>query len=276
MPLSTAALEARDIKPLIASEVTLDRDALLDGSYASQLLVLLDRRSVLVFRNADLDDEEQMAFAQSLGPVTTAYAGGKTNIALDRNVDATIEMVRGTFLWHVDGAVDEMPPRATILGPRKLSDEGGTTEYCNLHAAYEALDEEEKAALAKLRVVHDREAHHRLNYPDPTPAQLERWRMLPRRTHPLIWTHKSGRKTIVLGATACRIEGMDEDEGRALISRLHEWATQPQFVYSHHWKPGDLVIWDNCGTLHRVEPYPLDSDRFMFRITLQGFERPAA
>jgi len=273
MPLSAPVLDAVEIKPLIASEVTLDRDALLGGAFAGELLDLLERRGVLVFRNACLDDDEQMAFAQSLGPVTKTQ-GGQTTIALDQQVAATTEMVRGTFLWHLDGAVDERPPRATILGPRKLSEEGGTTEYCNLYAAYDALDETEKERLANLRVVHDREAHHRKNYPDPTPEQLERWRVLPPRTHPLIWTHASERKTIMLGATACRIEGMDEEEGRTLIARLHEWATQPQFVYSHDWQMGDLVMWDNCGTLHKVVPYPLDSDRLMHRITLQGIEKP--
>jgi alpha-ketoglutarate-dependent taurine dioxygenase len=76
----------------------------------------------------------------------------------------------------------------------------------------------------------------------------------------------------VLGATASHIEGMSLEEGRALLCRIREWTTQPQFVYQHHWHVGDLVIWDNTGVMHRVQPYPLDSGRMMHRTTLVGEE----
>jgi len=88
---------------------------------------------------------------------------------------------------------------------------------------------------------------------------------------PLVWTHKSGRKSLVLGSTASHIADMDFDEGRLLLAKLTDWATQPQFVYTHAWLPGDLLIWDNTGTMHRVQAYD-PAQRLMHRTTLAGEE----
>ena len=111
--------------------------------------------------------------------------------------------------------------------------------------------------------------------PWPTYAELREWQQRAPKTHPLVWTHRSGRKSLVVGHSASHIDGMDLQEGRALLCRLCEWCTQPQFVYRHEWKMGDLLIWDNTGTLHRAVPYPLDSPRLMHRTTLRG-EEPIA
>ena len=108
--------------------------------------------------------------------------------------------------------------------------------------------------------------------PIPSPAELKAWRTCPPREHPLVWTHRNGRKSLVLGATASHVVGMNEDEGRAALSRLLEWATRPDFVYHHEWCEGDLVIWDNRGALHRALPYDSDSGRLMHRTTLLGDE----
>ena len=101
---------------------------------------------------------------------------------------------------------------------------------------------------------------------------LEFLRSAPQRVHPLVWTHRSGRKSLVLGVTTSHVEGMDEAEGRQLLASLLDHATAPDRVYSHQWEVGDLVIWDNRGTLHRVTPYPEDSGRLMHRVTLVGDE----
>lgn len=269
MPLRTT-----DLKPSIGARVDIDRGELLAGTHAAEIMALLDQRSVLVFPGIGFDDEEQLAFARTLGKLTAAPAGGRQNIGLDQSEQSTRETVLGTFFWHMDGVVDAMPPRATILSPRRLSDRGGQTEYCNLYAAYEALDADTKHKLEGLRAIHDREAIHRLNFPDPTDDQLRRWRSLPPRSHPIVWAHASGRKSLMLGTAASLIEGMDEDEARGLLAQLQDWASQPQFTYRHEWQMGDLLMWDNCGALHRVIPYDLDSDRLMFRVTLQGQEQP--
>ena len=89
---------------------------------------------------------------------------------------------------------------------------------------------------------------------------------------PLVWTHQSGRKSLVLGCTTQRVIGKTAMEGALLIHELREWATQPQFCYSHEWSTGDLVIWDNTGTMHRAEWYDPEGDRMMVRTKLQGEE----
>jgi alpha-ketoglutarate-dependent taurine dioxygenase len=87
-----------------------------------------------------------------------------------------------------------------------------------------------------------------------------------------VWTHRSGRKSLVLGSTASHIAGMDLREGWALLTRLRDWATQPQFVYRHEWTVGDMVIWDNSGTMHRATHYELSSGRMMHRTQIAGDE----
>ena len=108
--------------------------------------------------------------------------------------------------------------------------------------------------------------------PNPSPEELARWRMRPAREHPLVWTHRSGRKSLVLGTSADYVVGMDLDEGRALLADLLDRATRPGRVYSHHWSVGDTVIWDNRGVLHRATPYDANSSREMLRTTVLGDE----
>jgi len=123
-----------------------------------------------------------------------------------------------------------------------------------------------------LRVVHSLEASQRRITPDPTPEQVARWRSRPTHEHPLVWTHRTGRKSLVLGASADCVVGMDLDEGRALLAELLERATVPENVYSHMWSVGDTVIWDNRGVLHRAAPYDPTSSRELLRTTVLGDE----
>jgi alpha-ketoglutarate-dependent taurine dioxygenase len=88
----------------------------------------------------------------------------------------------------------------------------------------------------------------------------------------MVWTHQSGRKSLLLGATADYVIGLSVEESRALLARLRDWATQPQYVYRHEWELGDLLIWDNTGTMHRALPYPVESGRLMHRTILAGEE----
>jgi alpha-ketoglutarate-dependent taurine dioxygenase len=149
---------------------------------------------------------------------------------------------------------------------------GGETEFCNTYAAYDDLPEHEKAAFEKIRVVHALEATQRYVYPEPTLEMLQGWHRYADNELPLVWKHRSGRKSLVIGSTASHVVGMDRRESATLLCRLREWATQPKFVYQHKWKIGDLIIWDNTGTMHRALAYPLDSGRMMHRTTLQGEE----
>ena len=111
-------------------------------------------------------------------------------------------------------------------------------------------------------------------FKDMTAEQLARYRdMADVMVHPLVWTQTDGRKSLVLGTHADEIVGMSISAGRSMIARLMEWAGQPDFTYSHDWQPGDFVIWNNCGLMHRVVPYDEDCGRLMHRTTIMGSER---
>jgi len=101
---------------------------------------------------------------------------------------------------------------------------------------------------------------------------LQGWHRYEDKELPLVWKHRSGRRSLLIGSTASHVVGLDRRASAVLLCRVREWATQSQFVYRHHWKVGDLVIWDNTGTMHRALEYALDSGRMMHRTKLQGEE----
>jgi alpha-ketoglutarate-dependent taurine dioxygenase len=120
--------------------------------------------------------------------------------------------------------------------------------------------------------VHNIENTQRYVTPEPTYEQVKEWQEFPDRTLPLVWKHRSGRKSLVLGNTAAYVVGSSARESSALLTRLRDWATQPQFVYRHKWTVGDMVIWDNTGTMHRATQYALDSGRMMHRTQTGGHD----
>lgn len=268
-------LRTRELTPLIGTEISAMKDQLLRGDFPSEIRNLLEQRGVLLFRELDLTDEEQYEFAKTLGDVIDQGFKGIYKITLDPTINETADYLQATVHWHVDGAQDLVPTRASLLTARVLSKVGGRTEFANTYAAYDALSPAKKSEVDSLRVIHSQEYIQRAMHRDPSEEQLARWRKHPEQLHPMAWTHRSGRKSLLLGLTAGRIQGMREAVGRELIDELQDWATQPQFVYRHEWTVGDLIIWDNTGVMHRVEPYPADSGRLLSRTTLVG-EEPIA
>ncbi|MGA7053421.1 MAG: TauD/TfdA family dioxygenase, partial [Mycobacterium sp.] len=194
---------------------------------------------------------------------------------LDKSKNSSAAYLKGTFDWHIDGCTplgEEYPQMATVLSALQVAEWGGETEFASSYSAHEALTDEEKDRFGSLRVVHSLEASQRRAHPDATPEQVERWRSRRTHEHPLVWTHRSGRKSLVLGASADYVVGMDLDEGRALLDELLDRATVRDKVYSHTWSVGDTVIWDNRGVLHRAAPYDPNSAREMLRTTVLGDE----
>jgi len=263
-------IEARNLTEQIGSEVSGDIDALLDAGAALRSLLLA--RGVLVFRGLGLEAAQQTALARSLGTVREEGDRGVYKITLDKAANTRADYLKGSFLWHIDGTHDDVPPFATMLTGVTLSPTGGQTEFANSYAAYEHLTEATRQRIAGLRVVHSVQTSMTRAGIEATPENLAYWRSLPDRTHSLVWTHRSDRKSLVIGCHASHVEGMDRQEGQALLQELLDWTTQPAFKYRHDWTPGDLVIWDNTGVLHRAEPYPMDSGRLMHRTTLVGEE----
>jgi alpha-ketoglutarate-dependent taurine dioxygenase len=193
-------------------------------------------------------------------------------VTLDKDLNARADYLKGSFLWHIDGTHDDIPPFASLLSGKVLSETGGQTEFANSYVAYEQLPEEMKRRIEGLKVVHSFEVSMRRAGVEPTEADLAHWQGIADKTHSLVWGHKSGRKSLVIGCHASHIVGMDRAESDALLAELLAWTTQPKFMYRHEWTPGDMLIWDNTGVLHRAEPYPLDCGRVMHRTTLLGEE----
>lgn len=264
--------ESTALKELVGSEVHTDIESLLTPAVAQQARDLLIERGVLVFKELNMNDEQQLALSRLMGTLREEGQHGIIKITLDKSVNARADYLKGSFFWHIDGTHDDTPPFASLLTGITLSSSGGQTEFANTFAAYEGLPQTTKERIANLKAVHSVETSTRKAGVEPTDENIAYWRSLPDKAHNLVWTHRSGRKSLVIGSHASHIEGLSRDEGQALLEELLEWSTQPRFVYRHEWTPGDLLIWDNTGVMHRVEPYSLDSGRMMRRTTLQGEE----
>ncbi len=266
-------LEATDISPLIASEVRLGKDALLSGEHATDLRELLERRGVLVFPRIGFTDEEQVAFTRTLGTFAPELRGEEIyKVTLDTRANASAEYLKGSLYWHLDGTMNQVPILASLLSAKVLSPTGGDTEFCNTYAAWEMLAEEDKQQIEALRVVHSAWASLFYYDPEPSLAMTRQMMAIGEQELPLVWKHRSGRKSLVLGCTAHHVVGMSAMESTQLLVRLREWATQPQFTYRHKWTVGDLVMWDNTGTMHRATPYDPAAGRLLHRTKLQGEE----
>ncbi|HET8880606.1 MAG TPA: TauD/TfdA family dioxygenase [Solimonas sp.] len=263
-----------DLTPRIATEIRSDKQTLLGGAHAAQIRELLEQRGVLVFPRIDFNDDEQVAFTKTLGTFAPELAGEIIyKVTLDTNANSRADYLKGSLYWHIDGTMNEVPILASLLSMKTLpSSGGGDTEFCNTYAAYDDLSDDEKRQLDKLRVMHS--AWNTLFYYDPEPnIDLLRGMMrIGDRELPLVWKHRSGRKSLVIGATARHVVDMDFKKSAELLVQLRDWATRPQFVYRHQWSVGDLVIWDNTGTMHRATPYDPKAGRMLHRTKLEGEE----
>jgi alpha-ketoglutarate-dependent taurine dioxygenase len=273
--MSETQFDVADVAPKIGSVIRTDKQTLLNGTKSHRIRELLEQRGVLVFPEINLTDEEQIAFTHTLG--TFAHEAGEGSvgkdavypITMDPTINPIADYLKGAFFWHLDGTMSDKPILASIMGARQISPAGGETEFCNTYAAWDELPDEEKA---ELDVVHSVWRSQLYWHPEPSHELLRQWKARGTNTLPLVWTHRSGRKSLVLGATAMQVVGMEFPDSEDLLVRLRDWATRPSFTYRHHWKRGDMVIWDNTGTMHRALPYAHDSGRLMHRTKLEGEE----
>jgi alpha-ketoglutarate-dependent taurine dioxygenase len=279
--MSPPTLAVERLAATVGAEVlAVDPDRLaVDDALAAAVLDALEAHGVLVFRGLRLAPQAQVAFCRRLGEVDFSPGHhpvpGIFRVTLDASKSSAAAYLQGTFHWHIDGCTpegDECPLMATVLSAEAVAEHGGETEFASTYAAYDHLSDDEKERLGPLRVVHSLEASQRRVHPDPTDEQLAWWRRRRTSEHPLVWTHRSGRRSLVLGASADHVVGMDLDEGRALLDDLLTRSTAPEQVYRHRWSVGDTVIWDNRGVLHRAAPYDPSSPREMLRTTVLGDE----
>jgi alpha-ketoglutarate-dependent taurine dioxygenase len=277
---TTETLKLEQLTPTVGAEVLdVDRERLLgDEDLPRAVMDALEEHGVLVFRELNVDDHTQAAFCHRLG---------KVRLFPDHPIPEIYEVsynpsnpyakyVESTVNWHIDGLIEkgqEIPVKATVLTAKVLADKGGDTEFASTYAGYDALSDADKERYLRLRVMHTFVAPRRLLYANPTPEQLADWESRGGREHPLVWTHESGRRSLVIGSSADHVVGMKPDESRALLDEILARATTPDRVLRHRWSVGDTVIWDNGGLLHRAQPYDRDSGREMHRTTILGTER---
>jgi len=248
-------------------------DDLLDDAVVAQCREALKWRGVLLIRGAHFDDDTQLAFSRKFGG-DGGTPGGKelSTISMDKKVNKLAEYLKGAFNWHLDDTTSDVPSAATMLTGRRLSTEGGGTEFANTYAAYENLPEHERKRYEGLRVVHSFAAAQLRVNPEPTDEELASWRAVPSHESSLVWQRRDGRRSLVIGATADHVVGVSADESRALLDELLAWTTQSRFCYTHDWTVGDAVLWDNTAVLHRALPYDPSSDRMLRRTHIKGQE----
>ena len=246
---------------------------LLDDDVIAQCREALKWRGVLLIRGAHFDDDSQVAFSRRFGGEGGVPGGRElSTISMDRKVNKLAEYLKGAFNWHLDDTTSEVPSRATMLTGRRLSAEGGGTEFANTYAACENLPAHEQKRYDGLRVVHSFAAAQLRVNPTPTDEELASWRALPSHESSLVWQRQDGRRSLVIGATADHIVGVSADESRELLDELLARATQSRFCYAHDWSVGDAVLWDNTAVLHRALPYDPASDRMLRRTHIKGTE----
>ncbi|RZK02142.1 MAG: TauD/TfdA family dioxygenase [Novosphingobium sp.] len=282
------AIRFENIKEFIGSRVVWDdRSDLFTPEAAAAIRAKVEERTVVVFPELNLTDDEQLQFTELMGErqrLTGRFNKQEVEnddvyqVTLDPKINPQPEYVLGTFFWHMDGiTVDAPPPFATLLSCRIAPDKGGETEFASTYAAYEGLPDDEKADLEGLKAVHSVKAS--LSPIADAIPEKHRDKVLNIglvKEHPLVWTHESGRKSMVIGTTADHVVGKSVPVGRALLIRLQEWAAQPAYSLRHKWTEGDFVIWDNTGAMHRAIPYEASTGRMMHRTSIAGSETVAA
>jgi len=287
------SLALRKLHLLFAGEASgVDLRYVHDRQTLDEIRAGMDAFAVLVFRDQPFSDEEQLAFAQRFDGALHTKTGaavlaksrlGNEALADISNLDENGEILRsddrrrvyglGNRLWHTDASFQDPPGRYSMLSARTVPPAGADTEFADMRAAYDALDTATKEKLEGLR------AHHSIAYSRQVLGfefSQEEQDQLKGAVHPLVRINPSTqRRSLYLASHASRIVDWPVPEGRLLLRDLIEHATQPQFVYRHAWRPGDLVIWDNRATMHRARPFDAAAQpRELRRVTTLDLPAP--
>ena len=248
----------------------------------------MDEYALLVFRGQELDDAQHMAFTLSLGEIEHAIGtslrapedhrrptsfADVSNLDKDNKPFALDDRRRlfaiGNRLWHSDSSFKPTPAKYSLLNALSIPSKGGNTEFADMRAAYDALEDETRTAAEGLICEHSQMfSRQQLGFTEFADEERERFKPVRQtlvRTHPV-----TGRKSLYLSSHAGTIVGWPVPEARCFLRDLIEHATQRQFVYAHEWQVGDLVMYDNRQTMHRARPFPAEDARDMRRTTLAG------
>ena len=283
------AIELAELTPGFAATLSgLDLRKPLSAADTETVRAAIDRYGVLVFHDQSISDEQQMAFTVGFGNLEGAQGGSirkageyrlapamvdVSNLDKDNKVLARDDRRRlfnlGNQLWHSDGSFRTVPPTYSILSGRVVATKGGNTEFANMAAAYDGLDAETKAEIEPLVCEHSQlNSRGSLGFIEFTDEERRAFKPVRQR---LVRVHPAtGRKSLYLSSHIGSILGWPVPEGRAFIRDLTEHAVQPKYVYAHGWRAGDLVMWDNRQTMHRVRRFDESQPRDMRRTTVAG------
>lgn len=283
------AVEIRQVGDKFAGEVTgIDLTKPLSTESVNAIHDGMDEYAVLFFRAQPLTADEQLAFSKQLGEIEHAIGTSlrddkdarlPTTFAdvsnLDRDErpfdinDRRRLFAIGNRLWHSDSSFKVIPAKYSILHAISIPSRGGNTEFAHMPSAYDALDEEIKGEIDDLICEHSQIfSRQQVGFTELTKEEIERFEPVRQR---LIRRHpKTGRKSLYLSSHAGRIDGLSVPDAKLLLLDLVNHATQKKFVYIHKWQMGDLVMWDNRQTMHRVRPFPVNEPRDMRRTTIVG------
>ncbi len=288
-------ISIRQLHPHFVGEVSgVDLRKKLTADEVRVLQAAIDKYGVLVFHEQDITDEQQLAFALNFG-VREDRTGGTVAKKEDYRLTSGLNDVSnlgkdgkplardhrthlfnlGNCLWHSDSSFRAIPAKYSLLSARVVNPKGGNTEFADMRAAYDALDDETRAEIGDLicehSLMYSRGSLGFTDYSDEEKAMFKPVLQRLVRTHPA-----HGRKSLYLSSHAGKVLGMSVPEGRLLLRDLTEHATQPQFVYVHKWTLHDLIMWDNRQTMHRVRRYDQSQPRDMRRATVAGTEPTVA
>jgi alpha-ketoglutarate-dependent 2,4-dichlorophenoxyacetate dioxygenase len=282
-------LSIQQITPVFAGEVSgVDITQPLSRDDAAVIEEGMDRYAVLVFRDQHLTDDAQRVFTRSFGTLESSPGGhiataaerrlpldmqDASNLDKDQKPLARDDRRRmfnlGNRLWHSDSSYRAVPAKYSLLSGRVVVERGGRTEFADMRAAYDALDDATKSEIEDLVCEHSLMfSRGTLGFAEISDAERAMFRPVRQRlvrTHPV-----TGRKSLFLSAHAGGIVDWPVPEARAFLRDLVEHATQPEFVYSHKWRQWDLVMWDNRQTMHRVTRFDETLVRDMRRTTVAG------
>ncbi|MDA7418313.1 TauD/TfdA family dioxygenase [Xenophilus arseniciresistens] len=241
------------------------------------------KHHVVVFRDQRITPAQHVNFSRRFGPLQVHVQkkfqlAGHPEVLIVSNIKENGEPIglgdAGHF-WHSDLSYKERPSLGSLLHAQELPAEGGDTLFADQHAAYDALPEALKKAIAPLRAEHSYLARYEeLRARSPwrpalTQAQLDEVRPV---VHPVVRTHpETGRKALFVSEHfTTRIVGLPEDESRAVLEELFARSTQPALTLRHRWQPHDIVFWDNRSVLHLAAGTPEHLRRKLYRTTIEG------
>jgi taurine dioxygenase len=271
-----------------AEIVPVDLRTIDDAAFATIHRAWIDHQ-VLLFRDQHLTDQDLIGFSRRFGDLDHApiqengqsIANGMPEIYVVSNVMengmAIGSLGYGEAVWHTDMSYLHAPPKASMLYALEIPPTGGDTSFVDMYSAFDALPESLRQRALGLRVKHDG-TYNSGGYVRQGVTPTDDPRRAPGTMHPLVCTHpESGRRMLYLGRRKMAwLEGFDLADSDALLDEIWTFATQDQFVWTHQWRVGDLVLWDNRCTMHRRDPFDAATRRIMHRTQVKGSAPPAA